>query len=790
MSRLWRSIRHPRLAIRLQLIVATALLCLFTLGALSVFESYNLMRDARIDKLHAITQEAVSIASEIDRRVQAGSVTREQAIQQFRDAIRPIRYDGGAGYYFAYGMDGMTLVLGPTPNVEGTSRLAVTDADGKLWVQAMIAAARQGGGTVVYRYPKPGSTVAEPKLAYILPIPNWNMFVATGLYVDDLRAATVAGAVRYSILVGALVLLCVSVAWIVSRGITRPLFRLRRSMASLAHGDLAATVDGTDRTDEIGDMAGAVLVFQDHMVKEARHATEQEQERQSAAAEKQVALIGMADRIETETTTALNEITTRTAAMTATAEGMSASAARTGSSAQSAATASAQALANAQTVASAAEQLSASIREIGAQVAQSTAIVGRAVAAGSETRATIEALNEQVGRIGAVADMIGEIAAKTNLLALNATIEAARAGDAGKGFAVVASEVKALATQTARSTEEIARHIGEVRSATGVSVAAVVRIEQTIGEIDAIAGSIAAAVEEQGAATAEIARNVTETAAAANEMTSRVTEVTTEAGHTGRQAAEVRENATALNIAMGDLRNTVIRVVRTSTAEVDRRRYRRRPCCAEATVSGQGRSGGASIQDISEQGCFAVTALRFECGHVVDIGLTRLGTRLKGKVVAVSDGGMRIAFVGGGLSATEADQISLTTIAELMNAAKSDHITFVKRVSDAVAAQKSIPLEDLATHHGCRLGHWYENVGDPATLALPEFRAVDAPHRGVHDSAQKALAAVIANDRTAAQHHVEDMRQQSERVLRYLDEFGRAYSSTVGSNRSTSAKAA
>src|SRR5205823_9028811 len=66
--------------------------------------------------------------------------------------------------------------------------------------------------------------------------------------------------------------------------------------------------------------------------------------------------------------------------------------------------------------------------------------------------------------------------------------EAAPAGDAGKGFAVVASEVKQLATQTARSTQDITSRIAEVRTATGASVAAVGRIEQTIDEINAIAG--------------------------------------------------------------------------------------------------------------------------------------------------------------------------------------------------------------------------------------------------------------------------------------------------------------
>ena len=86
-----------------------------------------------------------------------------------------------------------------------------------------------------------------------------------------------------------------------------------------------------------------------------------------------------------------------------------------GGSARYAATAAQQVLANAQTVANSSEQPTGAIHEIAGQVSQSTAVVARAVEAASETRKTMQVLNDQVGRIGAVADMIGEIAGKTNL---------------------------------------------------------------------------------------------------------------------------------------------------------------------------------------------------------------------------------------------------------------------------------------------------------------------------------------------------------------------------------------
>ena len=133
----------------------------------------------------------------------------------------------------------------------------------------------------------------------------------------------------------------------------------------------------------------------------------------------------------------------------------------------------------------------------------------KAAADGQRTNDTVQGLAAAAQKIGEVVELINDIAAQTNLLALNATIEAARAGEAGKGFAVVASEVKALASQTAKATEEIGAQIAAIQAETsaGRSAASTASARPSARSTRS-PPSIAAAVEEQGAATQEIAHSV------------------------------------------------------------------------------------------------------------------------------------------------------------------------------------------------------------------------------------------------------------------------------------------
>jgi methyl-accepting chemotaxis protein len=345
---------------------------------------------------------------------------------------------------------------------------------------------------------------------------------------------------------------------VVSRMIGRPIVAMTRAMSLLSAGDKQIAVQQTERADEIGHMAKAVLVFKENMIRADALAAEQERERQTKE-ERTRRLEVSAQNFDRNVSSVVGAVSAATQQLQSSAQAMSTTAEQTNRQAGVVASASEGATANVQSVAAATEELAASIAEIGQQVSQSSQIAQQAVAEADRTNTAIQGLADAAQRIGDVVKLINDIAGQTNLLALNATIEAARAGDAGKGFAVVAAEVKLLANQTAKATGDIAAQVSAIQGATEESVGAIKNIGVTIRRVSEIATAIASAVEEQGTATQEISRNVQQAASGTSEVSSNITGVTAAAGETGQAAGQVLTAAGEMARQTASLRDEVER---------------------------------------------------------------------------------------------------------------------------------------------------------------------------------------------------------------------------------------
>ncbi|MGE4442429.1 MAG: methyl-accepting chemotaxis protein [Desulfomicrobium sp.] len=494
--------------------------------------------DARDKIMVATTNMAASLGSAVE-----GMASDAERIPLISSLINDIRFEEDkSGYFFVY-QETICRVLPTKKEVEGKDLGGNKDVNGLMYVQELRKQAHAGGGFVEYVFDKPGKG-DQPKIAYATMIPGTDMWIGTGVYIDNIAEAQAAVAadlesaaarsltIAMSFIGAGFAFLVLPLTIFLIRSIIAPLQRMIGMLKDIAQGegDLTARLKDTSGTEtqELAEWFNAFVEQVHGIIREV--AGNSTQVNQASAG-----LLNLATGLRA----ASGDMTAKSTTVAAATEEMS-------SNMNSVASAMEEFSINIGTVATASEEMTATIAEISQNAGKAKEITGHAVGKATEASRRVDELGHAAREIDKVTETITAISSQTNLLALNATIEAARAGEAGRGFAVVANEIKELAMQTARATEEIRDRIQGIQGATGVTVSEIQQVSQVINEVDSIVGTIAAAVEEQSVTTRDIADNVGQAAQGVQEVNENVSQAESVTRDIAREVASVNEASGAI----------------------------------------------------------------------------------------------------------------------------------------------------------------------------------------------------------------------------------------------------
>ncbi len=520
-----------------------------------VQDSSRVMLEGEKNKLMLGTR---TIAHALSKALAGISDPVEQAniISQY---INDIRFEAdNSGYYFVY--RGTVVFVHPVqPNIVGKDLKDAHDAAGVYFVSELYKAAQSGGGFVSFVFGKPqadGSIADAPKLAYAEMIPGTDLWISTGIYIDNIekhrsgleqKMASEVRQLLYITIGGVLALICfvlLPLSFYIVKSLTHPLRQTTQAATSIAQGNLHVKLS-VEGKDEITVLQKSLL----HMVTSLQASLAEVQAKESEA----LAQAQAAQKSSETTKAALARADAATAEMIAMAEKLEIAASQVESTAAEIShnTSGMRNGAGEQEnriseILFAMERLSRSVSEIAGSagnaadkseqarqmVEEGTTMAEQTGTAMQQLRSVADNLKENTNKlgeqskdIGQIMDVINEIADQTNLLALNAAIEAARAGDAGRGFAVVADEVRKLAEKTVNATKEVRSSIVSIQDLTNVNIVGMDDAVKAITEVNELSTSTVASLQKVQITVEEAAKQVNLIATSVEEQSESSAEV-------------------------------------------------------------------------------------------------------------------------------------------------------------------------------------------------------------------------------------------------------------------------